>query len=70
MPDQQAAAKPVIALVLMISAVTLGLLTGLIYSGVVPLPEASRGIAALVVGVAAAADFLIGLWLFRMSQSS
>lgn len=70
MADQQPAAKPVIALILMFSAVTLGVLARLIYSGVVPLPEESRGIAAAVVGVAAAADFLVGLWFFRKGQSS
>lgn len=71
MPDPQPAnPRPLIALIMLISAVTLAALAGLIYSGVVPLPEEARGIAALAVGVAAAADFLVGLWFFRMSQSS
>jgi len=70
MADRQPAGKSVVALILMASALTLSLLAGLILFGVVPLPEESRGIASLVVGVAAAADFGIGLWLFRAGQSS
>lgn len=71
MPDPQPVnTKPLIALIMMISAITLAVLAGLIYSGIVPLPEESRGLATLVVGVAAAADFLVGLWFFRVSQSS
>ena len=71
MPDQQPVnARPLIAMIMMISAVTLAVLAGLIYAGVVPLPEESRGLAALIIGVAAAADFLVGLWFFRMGQST
>ncbi len=70
MPDRPPNTKPLIALLMMISAVSLAVLAGLIYSGVVPLPEETRGVATLVVGVAAAADFLIALWFFRMGQSS
>ena len=71
MPDRAPAnTKPLIALLMMISAVSLAVLAGLIYSGVVPLPEETRGVATLVVGVAAAVDFLVGLWLFRMGHSS
>jgi hypothetical protein len=71
MPDRQAAStQPLIALITMISAVTLAVLAALIYSGVVPLPEESRGLVALVVGVAAAADLLVAVWFFRKGQSS
>ena len=66
----QAANRRLIALLLMASAGLLSLVAGLIYAGVVPLPVEVRGAAAAVVGVAAAADFLIGLWFFRMGQSS
>jgi len=65
----KAATKRLIALLLMASAGMLSLVAGLIYAGVVPLPLEVRGAAALVVGVAAAADFLIGLWFFRMGQT-
>lgn len=70
MPESRQPARQLIALIMMISAVVLALLAGLIYSGSVPLPEETRGIATLVVGVAALTDFLVGLWFFRMGQSS
>ena len=62
--------KPLIALLMLISAVTLGVVAVLIYSGVVPLPEESRGLVTMVVGGAAAADLLVCLWFFRKGQSS
>ena len=71
MPEPtQAGSRAVIAGMLVISAISLAVLAGLIYTGVVPLPDETRGIAALVVGAAAFADFLIALWFFRMGQSS
>ena len=70
MPDKTLSARPIVMLVMIISALSLALLAGLIYAGVVPLPEESRAVAALVVGVAAAADFLVALWFFRAGQSS
>ena len=51
---------------MMLSAVALGVVAILIYSGVVPF----GGVAALVVGAAAFADLLIGIWFFRRGQSS
>jgi hypothetical protein len=69
MPDQNNS-KRVIALALMFSAVLLAVLAVLIYTGVVPLAEGTRFFAALAVGIAAFADFVIGLWFFRMAQSS
>ncbi len=65
-----AGGRSVIAGMLVISAISLAVLAGLIYMGVVPLPDDTRGIAALVIGVAAFADFLIAIWFFRMGQSS
>ena len=62
--------RVVISMVLIISAISLALLAALIYMGVVPLPDETRGIAAMVVGIAAFADFLIAIWFFRMGQSS
>jgi len=70
MPESPQPARQLIALIMMVSAVVLALLAGLIYSGVVPLPEPTRGIVALVVATAALTDFLVGLWFFRMGQSS
>jgi hypothetical protein len=65
-----AASRAVIAMILVVSAISLAVLAGLIYVGVVPLPDQTRGIAALVVGLAAFADFLVAVWFFRMGQSS
>ena len=62
--------RAVIAGLLVISAISLAVVAGLIYLGVVPLPDETRGIAALVVGVAAFTDFLFAIWFFRMGQSS
>jgi hypothetical protein len=42
----------------------------LIYIGVVPFSPEVRLLAAVVVGVAAFADFLVAIWFFRKSQSS
>ena len=65
-PDRQ----PVVAFAMMFSAIALTALALLIYTGVVPIPEETRPIAALVVGVAAFADLAIGIWFFRRGQSS
>ena len=65
-PDKQ----PIVAFALMFSAIALAALAFLIYTGVVPIPEETRPIAALVVGVAALADLIIGIWFFRRGQSS
>ena len=56
-------------MVMLVSAVTLVLLAVLIYTGVVPLGEELRLIAAVAVGAAAFADFLVAIWFFRKSQS-
>jgi hypothetical protein len=70
MPDPQPGNRQLIALLLMSSAAVLGVLALLIYLGIVPLPAGeTRGLVALVLMVAAAADFAIGLWFFRMGQS-
>jgi hypothetical protein len=65
-----AASRAVIAMILVVSAISLAVLAGLIYVGGVPLPDETRGLAALVVGLAAFADFLVAVWFFRMGQSS
>ena len=72
MPEspQAAANKQLVGLILMISAAVLGVLALLTYTGVVPLPEESRTMGALIVGIAAAADFGVGVMFFRMGQSS
>jgi len=72
MPEapQAAANKQLVVIILMISAAVLAVVALLIYGGVVPLSEESRPIGALIVGIAAAADFLVGLTFVRMGQSS
>ena len=69
MPDQQRS-RQIVALALMASAVMLAVVAGLLYTGVIPMAEGTRFYAALAVGIAAFADFGIGLMFFRMSQSS
>ena len=70
MPETRPNTTPVIALAMVVSAITLVVLAVLIYLGVVPLPPETRFIASLLVGAAAFADFLVALWFFRKSQSS
>ena len=71
MPETLSPAKhPIVAFAMMFSAIALTALAFLIYTGVVPIPEETRPIAALVVGVAAFADLVIGIWFFRRGQSS
>ena len=70
MPETPPNATPVIAMVMGISAITLLALAVLIYTGVVPLPPETRFIASMLLGAAAFADLLIGIWFFRKSQSS
>jgi hypothetical protein len=70
MPDPQPGNRQLIALLLMTSAVVLGGLALLIYLDIVPVPVGeARSLVALVLMMAAAADFAIGLWFFRMGQS-
>lgn len=70
MAEPQRARKQMIGLILTASAGVLGLVAVLLYTGTIPLAQESRGIAAMAVGAAAAADFVAGLWFFRMGQSS
>ena len=70
MPDMRPDTRPMIAIILFGSAITLFALAVLIYSGVLPLGPEVRVTAALVVGAAAFGDLLVALWFFRKSQSS
>ena len=70
MPETRPDTTPIIAMAMGVSAITLIVLAGLIYTGVVPLPPETRLIASLVIGAAAVADVLVALWFFRKSQSS
>ena len=70
MPEGRTNAAPVIVMAMVVSAITLVVLAVLIYTGVVPLPPELRFMAALLVGAAAFADFLVAVWFFRKSLSS
>jgi CHASE2 domain-containing sensor protein len=71
MPESpRAANRQLVAIILMISAALLAGAAMLIYTGIVPVQPEMRGMMALVVAVAAVADFGIGLLFFRMGQSS
>jgi hypothetical protein len=69
MADQRGA-KQVVALALMASAAIFCIVALLIFLGTIPVGEEARLAAAAVVGVVGVMDFLIGLWFFRMGQSS
>ena len=67
MPEARTAARPqLIALAMLVSAIVLGVVTFLIFSGFLPFGR----LAALVVGAVAFADLLIGIVFFRKGQSS
>jgi CHASE2 domain-containing sensor protein len=71
MPESpRVANKQLVAIILMISAALLAGAAMLIYTGIVPVQPDARGMIALVVAVAAVADFGVGLMFFRMGQSS
>jgi hypothetical protein len=70
MPETRPDTRPLIAVILFGSAITLFALAVLIYSGVVPLGPDVRMTAAMVVGAAAFGDLLVALWFFRKSQSA
>ena len=60
----------VVPMALFAGALILVVIAVLIYTGVVPVDEEVRLIAALAVGAAAFADFVVAIWFFRKSQSS
>lgn len=69
MPDQ-VQRKRLIALLMLVSAVTLAVVAALIYFRVVPVPDESRRLVLFVVAAATLADFAVCLWFFREGQSS
>ena len=70
MPESTARGKQIVALAMIISAITLGVIGYLIFAGIVPVAEESRPIVGGAVGVAAVLDLLIGIWFFSKGQSS
>ena len=70
MPEPAQRNNQIIALALLASAITLGVVAGLIFTGTIPVAEGTRAMIALAVGVASFADFIIAMWFFRKGQSS
>jgi hypothetical protein len=70
MPEPAPGTQQIVALAMVVSAVTLAVIAFLIYAGTIPMSEDIRLIAALLVGAAAFTDLLIGIWFFRKGQSS
>ena len=62
--------RQIIALAMVVSAVSLAVIAVLIYAGTIPMSGDIRFPAALLVGAAAFADLMIGIWYFRKGQSS
>ena len=55
---------------MLVSAVSLLVAAAMIYTGIIPLADDVRFIAALAVGGAGFLDLLVGIWFFRAGQSS
>ena len=70
MPETRPTIPLVIPMALCAGALILVVIAVLIYTGVVPVGEEVRLIAALAVGAAAFGDFVVAIWFFRKSQSS
>jgi hypothetical protein len=62
--------KQLLALILFISALILFAVAMLFFTGVIPLPEETRLIASIAIGLAAAGDLFIAILFFRQGQSS
>ena len=69
MPDA-ARNNQVVAVALFVSAITMGMVAGLIFAGTIPVDAGARPMIAMAVGVASLADFGVAMWFFRKGQSS
>jgi hypothetical protein len=70
MPDPQPQPKTlVVAVAMFVSAAVLFAVAMMIYTGVIPLPDETRPLAAAVVGVTAVIDLGVALVFFRAGQS-
>jgi hypothetical protein len=69
MPEQKDARR-LVGIILMFSAVLLGVVAALFFTGVLPVDPEIRPIVSAAMGVAALADLAIGAWFFSMGQSS
>jgi O-antigen/teichoic acid export membrane protein len=70
MPEPSPHTSQIIALAVLVSAISLGVVALLIFSGTIPIAEDTRPMIALAVGVAAFADLMVAIWFFRKGQSS
>jgi hypothetical protein len=62
--------KQLLAVILFVSAIILFALSMFLFTGVIPLPDETRMIASIAVGIAAATDLVIAILFFRQGQSS
>ena len=70
MPEPAAGSRRVVALAMMVSAISLAVVAFLILTGVIPVAGEMRAIAGGLVGAAAFVDLLVGLWFFSKGQAS
>jgi hypothetical protein len=70
MPEPSPRTSQIIALAVLVSAIALGVVAALIFSGTIPIAEGPRQMIAMAVGVAAFADLIVAIWFFRKGQSS
>ena len=71
MPEAHVPAnRQIVALAMLISAVTMAVVAYLIGTGLIDIGAEVRTIAAIALGVVAFLDFVVGLWFFRSAQSS
>jgi hypothetical protein len=70
MPELVRRNQQIIALALLMSAITIAIVAGLIFAGTIPVADGARPMIALALGVAAFADLIVAIWFFRKGQSS
>ena len=70
MPEPTQRNNQIIALALFVSAITIGIVGGLIFTGIIPVADETRSLIALALAAAAFADLMVAIWFFRKGQSS
>ena len=70
MPEATHRNNQVIALALLVSAITMGVVAGLIFAGTIPVADGTRPMVGAAIAVASFADLMVAMWFFRKGQSS
>jgi hypothetical protein len=70
MPEPTQGNHQIVALALLVSAITIGIAAALIFAGTIPVADDTRPMIALALAVAAFADLMVAIWFFRKGQSS